>query len=143
MNTPADLVPIPPAAEVLGSRFAAAGHELHLVGGTVRDALMGRAHDDLDFATDATPAQVLTIIEPVAQATWTTGIEFGTIGAQVDGRMCEITTFRADRYDRVSRNPDVVFGESLLDDLRRRDFTMNAMAVSVTGARTFTVHFHS
>ncbi|MCU1656509.1 MAG: hypothetical protein JWO57_1165 [Pseudonocardiales bacterium] len=121
--------------------FAAAGHELHLVGGTVRDALMGRPDEDLDFATDARPADVLRIVGPLAQATWTTGIEFGTIGAQVENRMCEITTYRADRYDRMSRKPEVVYGESLHDDLRRRDFTMNAMALSVTGDRTFSDPF--
>jgi poly(A) polymerase len=81
---------------------------------------------------------VLAIVGPEASATWTTGIEFGTVGAQVRGVRCEITTFRADRYDRESRNPEVVYGDSLADDLRRRDFTMNAMAVSVTGDRTFT-----
>ena len=134
-------MPVPAAARRLGAAFAAAGHELHLVGGTVRDAIMQRPGEDYDFTTDARPDEVLAIVTPLAQATWTTGIEFGTIGARVDGVMCEITTFRADRYDRVSRNPEVVYGESLLDDLRRRDFTMNAMAVSVSGAPVFTDPF--
>jgi poly(A) polymerase len=138
MTDPADLVPLPPEALALGAAFAAAGHELHLVGGPVRDALMGRPCDDLDFATDARPQQILDLVGPLASATWTTGIEFGTVGAQVKGLRCEITTFRADRYDGASRNPEVVYGDSLVDDLRRRDFTMNAMAVSVTGDRTFT-----
>ncbi|MDT4933048.1 MAG: poly(A) polymerase [Pseudonocardiales bacterium] len=137
MTSPADLIPVPDEAVALGSAFAAAGHQLHLVGGTVRDALMGRPDDDLDFATDARPADVLKIVSSLTQATWTTGIEFGTIGAQINGRMCEITTFRADRYDGVSRNPEVVYGETLQDDLRRRDFTMNAMALSITGEREF------
>ncbi|MDT4923055.1 MAG: poly(A) polymerase [Pseudonocardiales bacterium] len=137
MTSPADLVPVPPAAIALGAAFARAGRELHLVGGPVRDALLGRPSDDLDFATDARPEQILEIVEPVATATWTTGIEFGTVGARVGGLMCEITTYRADRYDRVGRNPVVAYGDSLADDLRRRDFTMNAMAVSVTGDRTF------
>jgi poly(A) polymerase len=114
---------------------------LHLVGGPVRDALLGRTSDDLDFATDARPEQVLEIVEPLATATWTTGIEFGTVGAQVGGLRVEITTYRADRYDRESRNPEVVYGNSLEDDLRRRDFTMNAMAVSVSPDRTFTDPF--
>src|SRR5207248_1867432 len=68
-------------------------------------------------------------------------IEFGTISLQLQGRLCEITTYRADQYDRVSRNPEVAYGDSLVDDLRRRDFTMNAMALSVTGDRTFTDPF--
>jgi poly(A) polymerase len=138
---PADLVTLSPEALELGRVFAAAGHELHLVGGPVRDALLRRASDDLDFATDARPDAVLAIVEPIATATWTTGIEFGTVGAQVAGLRCEITTYRADRYDRESRNPDVSYGDSLEDDLRRRDFTMNAMAVSVTGDRKFTDPF--
>ena len=129
---PAQLIDVDPAAEALGALFAAVGHQLYLVGGPVRDALLGRPTDDLDFTTDAHPEQVLALVEPVAQATWTTGIAYGTVGVQFHGRPCEITTFRADRYDRVSRNPLVRFGTSLHDDLRRRDFTMNAMALSVT-----------
>ncbi|MFL6129011.1 MAG: CCA tRNA nucleotidyltransferase [Mycobacteriales bacterium] len=134
MTSPADLVPVPAAADLLGGLFARAGHELHLVGGSVRDALLGRpqlSDGDLDFATDARPETVLELVTPVAEATWTTGIDFGTIGARVLGVHCEITTFRADRYDRVSRNPEVRYGRSLADDLRRRDFTMNAMALAV------------
>ncbi len=135
MTSPADLVPVPEPADLLGGLFARAGHELHLVGGWVRDALLGRgdADNDIDFATDAHPETVLELVTPVAEATWTTGIDFGTIGARVRGVHCEITTFRADRYDRVSRNPEVRYGDSLADDLRRRDFTMNAMALSVPG----------
>jgi poly(A) polymerase len=140
-SSPADLVPVPAEAAALGAAFASAGHELHLVGGTVRDALVGRDDTDLDFTTDARPDDVLAIVTSLAQATWTTGIEFGTVGAQLGDRMCEITTFRADRYDRVSRRPEVAFGDSLVDDLRRRDFTMNAMALSVTGDRVFTDPF--
>lgn len=137
-TSPADLVPIPPAAAELGAAFARAGHQLHLVGGPVRDALMGRHFDDLDFTTDARPEAIVHIVTPLASATWDTGITFGTIGAQVHGMACEITTFRADRYDRVTRNPAVVWGTSLTDDLLRRDFTMNAMALSVAGDRVFT-----
>ncbi|HET6876882.1 MAG TPA: CCA tRNA nucleotidyltransferase [Jatrophihabitans sp.] len=138
MTSPADLIPLSPAAVALGAAFRESGHELHLVGGPVRDALMGRACTDLDFTTDARPERVLALVAPLASATWTTGIEFGTVGARVQGVACEITTFRADRYDRVSRNPEVAYGSSLADDLRRRDFTMNAMALSVTGDRAFT-----
>ena len=130
-GNPGDLVDIPPVALLLGQTFAAAGHQLYLVGGPVRDALMGRPVSDLDFTTDARPPEVLALLEGVASTTWITGIDFGTIGAQVRGEPCEITTFRADRYDRISRNPIVEYGDSITDDLRRRDFSMNAMAVSV------------
>ncbi|HEX6756039.1 MAG TPA: CCA tRNA nucleotidyltransferase [Mycobacteriales bacterium] len=134
MTSPSDLVPVHPVADELGRLFERAGYHLHLVGGTVRDALLGRAgpDSDLDFATDALPDAVLSLLEGLG-STWTTGIEFGTVGALVQGVRCEITTYRADRYDRVSRNPVVRYGDSLDDDLRRRDFTMNAMAISVPG----------
>jgi poly(A) polymerase len=130
-GNPGELVPIPATAARLGEAFAAAGHQLYLVGGPVRDALMGRPVNDLDFTTDATPDQVLEMLDGLASAVWTTGIDYGTVGAQIGGQPCEITTFRADRYDRVSRNPVVAFGTSIAEDLRRRDFSMNAMAVSV------------
>jgi poly(A) polymerase len=136
---PADLIAVPEEAQRLGTAFAKAGHELHLVGGTVRDALMGRADTDLDFATDARPNEVLAIVASLGP-TWTTGIEFGTVGVQLGARQCEITTFRADRYDRITRNPEVAYGDSLVADLRRRDFTMNAMALSVPD-RVFTDPF--
>jgi poly(A) polymerase len=141
VTTPADLIEVPADAARLGAAFAAAGHELHLVGGTVRDALMRRPSEDLDFTTDARPAQVLEIVKPFSSSIWTTGIEFGTIGVQVRGSRCEITTYRADRYDRVGRNPAVVYGDSLEQDLRRRDFTINAMALSVAGEHAFTDPF--
>ncbi|MDT7740847.1 MAG: poly(A) polymerase [Mycobacterium sp.] len=118
----------------LGSLFAAAGHELYLVGGSVRDAVLQRLSSDLDFATDARPDQLLKLLRPWADALWDTGIDFGTIGAEKNHQRLEITTFRADRYDRVSRNPQVRFGDSIADDLVRRDFTVNAMAVRVTAA---------
>ena len=133
---PADLITVDPSADAVARTFVEAGFEIHLVGGTVRDALLGRESDDLDFATDARPDSVLKLLRGRAEATWTTGIEFGTIGAQIDGKRFEITTFRADQYDRVSRNPAIEFGDNLLDDLRRRDFTMNAMALSLPD-RTF------
>jgi poly(A) polymerase len=118
----------------LGALFAKAGHELYLVGGSVRDAVLGRLSNDLDFATDARPEQLQKLLRPWADALWDTGIEFGTIGAEKNGHRLEITTFRADRYDGVSRNPEVRFGDSLTDDLVRRDFTVNAMAVHVTAS---------
>ncbi|HEX7746592.1 MAG TPA: CCA tRNA nucleotidyltransferase [Micromonosporaceae bacterium] len=126
-----ELLRVSPVADELGRRFAAAGHELHLVGGSVRDALLGRLGQDLDFCTDARPEETLRILEGWAEATWETGREFGTIGAQRGGLLLEITTFRAEAYNGVTRKPVVAFGTNLLDDLRRRDFTINAMAVSL------------
>ena len=117
----------------VGSAFAEAGHELYLVGGSVRDALLGRlSSPDLDFATDARPEQVQQIVQRWADSVWDTGIAFGTVGVGKGDYRLEITTFRADRYDQVSRNPEVRFGERLDDDLVRRDFTVNAMAVRIT-----------
>ncbi|GAA4408232.1 CCA tRNA nucleotidyltransferase [Tsukamurella soli] len=115
----------------LGTRFADAGFELYLVGGSVRDAVLGRLTSDLDFTTDARPEQVQALLRGWADAMWDTGIEFGTVSAEALGQMLEITTFRAEAYDRVTRNPVVRFGERLEDDLVRRDFTVNAMAVRV------------
>jgi poly(A) polymerase len=117
----------------IGAAFAEAGHELYLVGGSVRDALLGRlSSPDLDFATDARPEQVQQIVRQWADSVWDTGIAFGTVGVGKGDYRLEITTFRADRYDQVSRNPEVRFGERLDDDLVRRDFTVNAMAVRIT-----------
>ncbi|WP_250031851.1 CCA tRNA nucleotidyltransferase [Paractinoplanes maris] len=132
-NAVAELLRVSPVADELGRRFGAAGHELHLVGGSVRDALLGRLGDDLDFCTDARPEQTLEVVRSWADAIWETGREFGTIGLQKNGLRLEITTFRAEAYDGVTRNPVVEYGTSLLDDLERRDFTINAMAVSLPG----------
>ncbi|MBN3457547.1 CCA tRNA nucleotidyltransferase [Mycobacterium sp. DSM 3803] len=119
----------------LGAAFAAEGHALYLVGGSVRDALLGRLTDtsDLDFTTDARPEQMRKILRSWGDGLWEAGIEFGTIGVVKGGHRIEITTFRADSYDQVSRNPTVEFGDNLDDDLVRRDFTANAMAIRVTG----------
>ena len=117
----------------IGLAFAEAGHELYLVGGSVRDALLGRlSSPDLDFATDARPEQVHQIVRQWADSVWDTGIAFGTVGVGKGDYRLEITTFRVDRYDQVSRNPEVRFGDRLDDDLVRRDFTVNAMAVRIT-----------
>ncbi|WP_094289824.1 CCA tRNA nucleotidyltransferase [Mycobacterium lehmannii] len=116
----------------LGRLFADAGHELYLVGGSVRDALLGRALTDLDFTTDARPEQMQKLLRPWADSLWDTGIEFGTLGVGRGDKRLEITTYRADTYDQVSRNPEVRFGDNLDDDLVRRDFTANAMAVRIT-----------
>ncbi|MGH3768093.1 MAG: CCA tRNA nucleotidyltransferase [Pseudonocardiaceae bacterium] len=128
-NAVVELIRIAPVADELAARFSAAGHALYLVGGSVRDALLGRLGSDLDFTTDARPDAITEILAGWADATWDTGIAFGTVGATKAGVQCEITTYRADRYDRVSRNPDVVFGDTVEGDLARRDFTVNAMAV--------------
>lgn len=121
-----------PMLRELGSAFDAAGHQLYLVGGSVRDALLGRLSPDLDFTTDARLEQVQQILRRWADNLWDTGIEFGTVGVGKGDRRLEITTFRADTYDQVSRNPQVRFGNRLEDDLVRRDFTANAMAVRIT-----------
>ncbi len=128
-----DMLRVPEVADDLAARFTAAGHKLYLVGGSVRDALLGRAVTDLDFTTDARPGAVLALLEGWAEAVWDTGIAFGTVGARRHGETVEITTFRADAYDRVTRNPIVAFGDTIDDDLVRRDFTVNAMAVELTG----------
>ncbi len=127
------MVQVPAVAHDLAARFTAAGHRLYLVGGSVRDALLGRAVNDLDFTTDARPDAVLVLLDGWADALWDTGIAFGTVGARRHGDTVEITTFRADAYDRVTRNPVVAFGDTIEDDLVRRDFTVNAMAVELTG----------
>jgi poly(A) polymerase len=113
----------------LGERFAAAGHELALVGGPVRDAFLGRRSPDLDFTTTATPDEILQLIKPMVDAHWDIGREFGTIGARIGDDHIEITTYRADKYDQDSRKPEVAFGKDLTEDLLRRDFTVNAMAL--------------
>jgi len=141
------LVDLSPVLTELGARFTAAGFEAHLVGGSVRDALLAAGSGssgvpgDLDVTTDARPEQVLELLRGWAGSTWNTGIAFGTVGAEVRGVRLEITTFRADRYDRESRNPEVAWGTSLVADLARRDFTVNAMAVSLGADRTVTDPF--
>ena len=118
-----------PAVARLASAFQAAGHELALVGGPVRDAFLGRPHTDLDFTTDARPDRILEIVTPISDAQWDIGREFGTIGARVLGHPVEITTYRADSYDGETRKPTVEFGDSIEGDLARRDFSVNAMAL--------------
>jgi poly(A) polymerase len=120
-----------PVLVELGQRFADAGHALHLVGGSVRDALLGRLGDDLDLTTDARPPQVLALVEGWAETTWDAGIAFGTVGLQKKGHRIEVTTYRAESYDASSRKPEVSYGDSLEQDLVRRDFAMNAMALGL------------
>jgi len=125
---------------VLARAFADAGHELALVGGPVRDAFLGRPVTDLDFTTDALPDQVLAIVEPIASATWDVGRQFGTIAARVEGEQVEITTYRSDVYDGETRKPEVAFGDTIEDDLLRRDFTVNAMALRLPARELVDVH---
>lgn len=126
-------------ADELARRFREAGFSLALVGGSVRDALLGRLGNDLDFTTDARPTDILKIVRPWADAVWDIGIAFGTVGAQKAARVggqelrfdIEITTYRCEAYDRNSRKPEVSYGDAIEDDLVRRDFTVNAMAVAL------------
>ena len=115
----------------LTAAFVEAGFELALVGGPVRDAFLGRELTDLDFATNANPDEILRIVGPISTTTWDIGRDFGTIGARVQGEQVEITTYRSDTYDRETRKPIVAFGNRIDDDLLRRDFTVNAMALSL------------
>lgn len=124
----------------LGERFGGAGHEIALVGGPVRDALLGRPVTDLDFTTSARPEQIEQALAGWADSTWDVGREFGTIAARKGDATVEITTYRADEYDRDSRKPVVAFGDNLTDDLARRDFTVNAMAVRLPSLEFVDVH---
>ena len=117
----------------LGALFAEAGHELALVGGPVRDAMLARPHTDLDFATSARPDETERLLKGWGDATWDMGRDFGTIGARRGPWIVEITTYRSEAYDRDSRKPQVAFGDTLHGDLGRRDFTVNAMAVRIPG----------
>lgn len=125
---------------LLARAFADAGHELALVGGPVRDAFLGRAVTDLDFTTDARPDDILRIVEPIANKTWDVGRQFGTIAARVAGEQVEITTYRSDVYDGETRKPEVAFGDTIEDDLLRRDFTVNAMALRLPARELVDVH---
>ena len=115
----------------LAGLMTAAGHEVALVGGSVRDAVRLGTARDLDLATSARPQEVLAVLSGWADAVWDIGIDFGTVGARRGAHQFEITTYRSDAYDRASRKPEVTYGDSLLEDLRRRDFTINAMAVTL------------
>jgi len=117
----------------LAEAFEKAGFELALVGGPVRDAFLGREVHDLDFTTSARPDDIERLVRPLAKAVWDVGRDFGTIAAQIGSETFEITTYRSDVYDGSSRKPDVAFGDSLEADLERRDFTMNAMALTLPG----------
>ncbi|MEU3307891.1 CCA tRNA nucleotidyltransferase [Nocardiopsis sp. NPDC055551] len=120
---------IRPIPEDLGDRFAAHDQQLALVGGPVRDALLGRVSNDVDLTTDAVPQQILKLVDGWADSVWTVGIEFGTVGLRKRGLQLEITTYRSEDYSPKSRKPEVSYGTDIHDDLLRRDFTVNAMAV--------------
>ena len=129
------LLRLTPVIGELGGRFRDAGHELYLVGGTVRDALLDRLGDDLDFTTSARPEETEALLRTFTPAVWDIGRAFGTIGAQKAlgsaTYKIEVTTFRAEVYTPDSRKPAVAYGTSITDDLARRDFTVNAMAIDV------------
>jgi poly(A) polymerase len=120
-----------PLADELARLFARHGYELVLVGGPVRDAFLGRPHADMDLATDAPPERVLELVKDWADVTWSVGIKFGTVGLRKGNTNFEITTYRSERYDESSRKPDVRYEKSLMTDLARRDFTVNAIAATL------------
>jgi poly(A) polymerase len=128
-----ELTRIAPVIDDLGDRFAAAGEEIALVGGPVRDAMLGRLHNDLDFTTSARPEVTEKLVRGWADAVWDIGREYGTIGCRRGDYQIEITTYRSEEYDPSSRKPSVDYGDHLRGDLGRRDFTVNAMAVSLPG----------
>jgi poly(A) polymerase len=128
----ATLIERAPESTKLAAAFKAAGFKLALVGGPVRDAILGRLGNDLDFTTDAKPAQSKKILEAWADSVWEIGAEFGTIAARKGEIEVEVTTYRSESYDLNSRKPDVQFGENIEGDLKRRDFTINAMALELT-----------
>ena len=132
--TDVDKLDIPRPLSELGEAFRGAGHELYLVGGYVRDGLLGGAGPDADATTGARPKEIKRILGPRADHVWTVGERFGTIGAAIGGYAVEVTTYRSDLYTRGSRHPEVRFGETLHEDLARRDFTINAIAAdALTG----------
>jgi poly(A) polymerase len=128
-----ELLRIAPVIDDLGARFAGSGEEIALVGGPVRDAMLGRLHNDLDFTTSARPDVTEDLVKGWADAVWDIGREFGTIGCRRGDYQIEITTYRSEKYDATSRKPAVDYGDSLAGDLGRRDFTVNAMAISLPG----------
>jgi poly(A) polymerase len=134
--TPERLQPILDDVRPLADRFDAAGHRIYLVGGIVRDLVLGRMRPgaDLDLTTDARPDEILALVDGWADSTWTQGKAFGTIGARKGDTTFEITTHRAEAYREDSRKPHVVYADEVADDLSRRDFTVNAMALRLPDA---------
>jgi poly(A) polymerase len=139
---PARLRPVLEATDPIAKRFEDAGKRLYLVGGPVRDAIAGRPgggepgpEADIDLTTDATPDEIESLVSDLAEALWSQGKRFGTIGFLLAGRRFEITTHRAEAYAPDSRKPEVRFGDDIETDLSRRDFTVNAMALSLPGLK--------
>ena len=134
---PERLQPVLDEVRPLAERFGAAGRRIYLVGGSVRDLLLGRDPTEIDFdlTTDALPDEIESLVRPWADAVWVQGKRFGTIGCRKDGRDFEVTTHRAEAYAPDSRKPEVVFGDDIEVDLSRRDFTVNAMALSLPEPR--------
>jgi poly(A) polymerase len=130
----ASLVERAPLASSLATVFKERSFTLALVGGPVRDALLGRLGNDLDFTTNAPPLESKKILQKWADNVWDTGIEFGTVAAKRGETTVEVTTYRSDSYSQDSRKPEVNFGISIEGDLSRRDFTVNSMALELTGA---------
>jgi poly(A) polymerase len=128
----ASLIKRAPLASSLAQNFAAQGFRLALVGGPVRDALLGRLGNDLDFTTDARPEVTKKILQAWAENVWDTGINFGTVAGKRGDTTVEVTTYRTESYDPESRKPDVEYGDSINGDLSRRDFTINSMALELT-----------
>ncbi len=128
----ASLIKRAPLASSLAQNFAAQGFRLALVGGPVRDALLGRLGNDLDFTTDARPEVTKKILQAWAENVWDTGINFGTVAGKRGDTTVEVTTYRTESYDPESRKPDVEYGDSINGDLSRRDFTVNSMALELT-----------
>jgi poly(A) polymerase len=139
---PERLQPVLADVRPLADRFVAAGHEVYLVGGIVRDLVLDRVRPDadLDLTTDARPEQTMALLRGWADAVWTQGQAFGTIGARVGDRTFEVTTFRAEAYREDSRKPHVVYADDVTDDLSRRDFTVNAMALRLPDAELVDPH---
>lgn len=131
----ASLVERAPLASSLAAAFAAKGYRLALVGGPVRDAILGRLGNDLDFTTDAHPLESKKILKGWAESVWDTGIEFGTVAGKRGDTTVEVTTYRSETYDKDSRKPDVEYGDSIEGDLSRRDFTVNSMALELTTSK--------
>ena len=128
----ASLIKRAPLASSLAQSFAAQGFRLALVGGPVRDALLGRLGNDLDFTTNAKPEDTKKILKTWAENIWETGIEYGTVAGKRGDTTVEVTTYRSESYDPQSRKPEVSYGENIEGDLSRRDFTVNAMALELT-----------